>query len=332
MPNWVTGARVQFADPLGQDRYAYGTVIELKEDLPRGMSLVFLDKPKPDEGGLESEVCGPGYGHLVRSQDLRPMGNLRNHEEFYRNVPDTLGVVAPEGFTYQKVEFPRNAVGRVLTGPASNGEGSHYAISWYNVRHPSLRTVSDGKRVWENVWQVPGDPLRWCRFQAGSFKPMRTFYSSYCAFSPGDYLVYISDKPMGFPHPNGKQMQNYVVTPGVVFMHRGWDPDRCCIQGVIAGGMAPEVLGTNLNLRRQDVRKFEGDFIPAGERVEIVAEVIFKKKNLQGSTAKVILPTDAEGDVGVEFPEDLGAGSLDGVGREGRCLYIPSTAVRRISG
>jgi hypothetical protein len=332
MPNWVTGSRVQFADPLGQDRFATGTVIEVKEGMPRGMSLVCLDKPKLDEGGIESDVCGAGYGHLVKTGDLRPLSNLRNAEDYYRNVPDHIGVVAPEGFTYQKVEFPRNSVGRVISGPASNGEGASYTVAWFNVRHSLFRTARDGKREWENAWTVPTEPLRWCRFQPGSFKVVRSFYSSYCAFAPGDYLVYISEKPMGFPAPNGKHMQNYVVTPGVIFQHQGWDPDRACIRGTIAGGMAPEVLGTSLNLRKQDVRKFEGDFIPTGERVEIVAEVIFKKKNLQGSTVKIILPTDAEGDIGVEFPEDFGAGSLDGVGREGRCLYIPSTAVRRISG
>lgn len=43
---------------------------------------------------------------------------------------------------------------------------------------------------------------------------------------------------------------------------------------------------------------------------------------------KVILSTDAEGDVGIEFEEDLGAGSLDGIGKEGHCIYIEASLVK----
>jgi hypothetical protein len=43
---------------------------------------------------------------------------------------------------------------------------------------------------------------------------------------------------------------------------------------------------------------------------------------------KVILSTDAEGDVGIEFPDDIGAGSLDGIGREGHCIYIEASLVK----
>jgi hypothetical protein len=59
---------------------------------------------------------------------------------------------------------------------------------------------------------------------------------------------------------------------------------------------------------------------------------MFKKKNLQRSRGKVILATDFEGDVGIQFLEDIGAGSLDGIGKEGRCLYIPVESVEKVSG
>lgn len=330
MPDWVTGARVQVADPMGQERYASGTVIEVKEGLPRGTTLICLDKPKPD-GDDPLDICGSGYGHLVRTQDLRPLRDPRNHEAWYMDVPEHLAVVAPEGFTYMDITFPRGAVGRVITGPSSAGEGSGYTIAWLNVRDRHFRGGSDGKKEWSNVFSVPGDPLRWCRIEPGTYKVKRTFYSTFSPFEVGDYLVYVSEKPIPFPSKNGKEIQNHVVIPGVIFRHRGWDTERNCIQAVIVGGMSPETLGANLNLRKQDVRKFDQPFIPVGSAVEIVAEVIFKKKNLQGRRAKAVLPTDVDGDVGLEFPEDMGAGSLDGAGREGRCLYVPSQSVRLIS-
>jgi hypothetical protein len=43
---------------------------------------------------------------------------------------------------------------------------------------------------------------------------------------------------------------------------------------------------------------------------------------------KVILSTDTEGDVGIEFKEDIGAGSLDGIGKEGHCIYIEADLVK----
>jgi hypothetical protein len=96
--------------------------------------------------------------------------------------------------------------------------------------------------------------------------------------------------------------------------------------------MPRETLGMGVKIRTQDVMPFEGSFFSSGEEVEVVAEVVFRKKSLQGRRGRVILPTDADGDVGVEFPEDIGAGSLDGVGEEGRCLYIPADAVKEASG
>ncbi|HJS82602.1 MAG TPA: hypothetical protein VJ742_07170, partial [Nitrososphaera sp.] len=70
-------------------------------------------------------------------------------------------------------------------------------------------------------------------------------------------------------------------------------------------------------------------FMPE-EKVEVSLPVIFRKKQLQGLRGKIVLYPDREGDVGVEFSEDLGAGSLDGLGTDGRCLFIPAKALKKI--
>lgn len=315
----VTGTRVQIPDPLGKERYATATVIEMKEGWPKGKVLLCLDRPQNEEGHA-SETTGNGYGYLAHADHIRPLGPVRSAVDRYSSVPDHIGVVAPEGFK----EIPKNAVGRVLSL-----NDNQATVAWFNVRHPAFRQETDGKRVWESVWTIPAEPLRWCRLEPGTHKVKRTFYTTFSAFERGDYLVYISEKPVSLPGGAGKS--NYVVTPGVVFQHQGWDSDHCCIRGMIVAGMSPEIIGTNLNLRKQDVRKFEGVFLSAGATVEIIAEVVFKKSNLQGRRAHVVLPTDGDGDVGIEFTEDLGAGSLDGVGQEGRCLYVPAQAVKLIS-
>lgn len=64
------------------------------------------------------------------------------------------------------------------------------------------------------------------------------------------------------------------------------------------------------------------------QEIEICADIKFRKTSLLGKRGKVIIPTDLEGDVGVEFMEDLQAGSLDGVGNQGKCLYIKERALR----
>lgn len=69
-------------------------------------------------------------------------------------------------------------------------------------------------------------------------------------------------------------------------------------------------------------------FFAKGKEVQVTAEVSFRGLSLRGKRAKVILPTDPEGDVGLEFPENLRAGSLDGLGRSGYCLYVKADALK----
>ena len=64
------------------------------------------------------------------------------------------------------------------------------------------------------------------------------------------------------------------------------------------------------------------------QEVEITAEINFKKRSLKGMVGEVILSTDRDGDVGIELKEDINAGSLDGVGKGGHCIYIEASLVK----
>jgi len=176
-----------------------------------------------------------------------------------------------------------------------------------------------------NVFHVPKDQLRWCKFDPKTFKIERAWYTSKTIPTSGDILVYSSDKPLRL----GSQ---YVVTKGVLLRHSGLNSENRCLNVTILSGMDSSVIGSTCTVRRGDVEPFEGSFIDAGANVEVVAKVMFRKKSLMGKRGVAILATDFEGDLGVEFPEDIGAGSLDGAGTLGKCLYIPSESVKKVSG
>ena len=58
-------------------------------------------------------------------------------------------------------------------------------------------------------------------------------------------------------------------------------------------------------------------------------KILPKNHPLQGEKATVILPVDPDGDIGVVFKENIGAGSLDGMGPNGHCLYIPEKSLKK---
>jgi hypothetical protein len=306
----TTGTRVRLADPTGRDKYATGTIVELKDGTPKGYSLVCMDVPSEEHYTSEPDICGEGHGFLVSQRNLRPIEPRRSRDEIWQGVPDHIGMCNQESFSFEKKKFPRYSIGRV-----QEMHNERVTLTWRNVAGVTK-------------FYVPLDHMHFCRFEPGTNKVKNIWYTTRSPLVSGDILVYNSDKPHML---NGDTRNQYAMTRGVLLQHTGVDPDRCCINATIVAGMPLELLGTRVQLNKQHLRKHEGVFVPEGAKVEIIAEVVFKKKSLQGRRGKVVLATDFEGDVGIEFPEDIEAGSLDGAGREGRCLYIPTAAVKEIS-
>jgi hypothetical protein len=136
---------------------------------------------------------------------------------------------------------------------------------------------------------------------------------------------------------DGSRVTKYAVARGAILKRISsdkYDSDDGVGRGImvrVMSGTSPDIIGRKLVVNKREVYLFKNTFIEAGNIVEVIANLTFRKKNLQGQRGEVILGTDLDGDIGMEFPEDIGAGSLDGVGREGRCLYIPTDSVREIS-
>lgn len=306
MVELITGTRVKVGG-LGLGRHCNGTIVELKNGLPRKLVLVCMDLPHPDNQDLP-EVCGEEHGLLVPQDNLRPLKAM-NDLSLYKDVPPHIGMYAPESFSFQHRKFPRGSLGRVAQ--IQNG---HTTLTWLNV--PGL-----------NQFYVPTELLQWCWFDPETFKVKRTWYSTRTTFENGETLVYWGEKPTSIHRDDDV----YAITKGVLLKNTGYSAETGHLGATILSGMPKEILGSRGIFRKQDVKKFEGVFIPQASEVEIVADVMFKKQSLKGRRGKVILATDFEGDIGVQFPDDIGAGSLDGAGKEGKCLYIPVDSVKIIS-
>lgn len=310
MNRLVTGYRVRISDPLGEEKYAYGTVAEIKDQLPKGHVLLCMDQPSEHYVDFP-DVCGENHGYLTPSAHLRGT-NFRTREAAYEGLPEHIGLFNPEPFDQDNVHFPRHSVGRIITMAAES-----VTCVWKNV-----------KELKGQPFRVAKDSLRWCRFNPETNTVSRTWYTAQMPHSPGDILVYWSDKP----HMISGSRRGYPITRGVLLRHVSHDPENRGLIVTALSGMPEEYIGVKVKIPKNSVRKFEEPFIDVGEEVEIVAEVMFKKQNLQRSRGTVILATDFEGDIGIQFPEDIGAGSLDGIGKEGRCLYIPAGSVEKVSG
>ncbi|MFW9998276.1 MAG: hypothetical protein ACFFD4_39925 [Candidatus Odinarchaeota archaeon] len=83
----------------------------------------------------------------------------------------------------------------------------------------------------------------------------------------------------------------------------------------------------------ETLRKLKHRLIAQGTKVVVTTEMKHRGRDLRGRSGTVILPTDSEGDVGVEFAEGiLGGGSLDGRGEDGKCLYVPVGDLEEVKG
>ncbi len=304
--------RVVFPDPTGKYDTRSGTVVEVRADTRQGNVLVCTDLPH-DQFQDHPHICGERHGLELRSKYLRAYAASSSENE-YHGVPAHIGLCAAGSFSYEGMKFPSHSVGRI-----KKFSNAYVCLDWFV-----------GPLKGSGNHYIPKKFLSWCRFDPDTNH--RINYRWYRRSSTGDklpesregdILIYQSEKPISIP--------GYAVTPGVLFKHLGVDADGCCIKAQIVSGVPVESLGESLQLRAGTVRKFEGPFIFRGTRVEITAEVMFRKRRLQGAKAQVILSTDCDGDIGVQLPEDIGAGSLDGVGKEGHCLYVPTDAVKEIS-
>ncbi len=316
MDHYPTGTRVSVRS-TGEEDPLYGTIVELENSrsrIPDTAYLVCMDKPRPAHYKDYPKTCGTGHGRITAASAITTAGsNFRTTREMYAGVPTHIGMFVPKSFSQQGKTYPEGSSGRVL-----EMRTNAVRIRWY-LYGGGLCEVKDAS------W-VPKESVRWGRIHGGHRKATEWYTgTSRSDHEAGDILIYCSAAPLHIP---GTQ---YVITKGVILEFAGGASDRRHINVHIRAGMDPEIIGYAIKVPKSSVRLFKEPYIPAGEEVEITAEIMFRRKNLRGKRGTVVLATDSEGDVGIEFSEEMEAGSLDGAGTEGKCLYIPADAVNKIS-
>jgi len=306
--------------------------------------LVCLDQPLQSRDRARCRESEPflGYCHgaAVATRRIRTMDD-RNEREVWRGFPDHLGmaVTDPEK-NVDNVDFRYLDYGRILY---TQDQGRSVLIHWlssdrlleeYSARFHSRESFG---RYWDSCWFVPRSMLGFCALPMGSGGPPELWPADGSAalrselpHKEGDYLIYRHSQSVnvdGVRRPEGGR-RRYFVDKGTVLKVVAPDSKRGQYHVVVVGGCNSELVGHELRVNASAVEKLPFTWVPAGKTIEVVQEVVFKKTSLQGRKARVLVPTDGDGDLGVQFVDNLGAGSLDGAGKNGHCLYISAEAVK----
>jgi hypothetical protein len=153
-------------------------------------------------------------------------------------------------------------------------------------------------------------------------------------FVQGDLVVFVGQKPVLLSSRRRDNTRGIVSGTILRCETRGGlgvEERSGYVTAVVAGGAVPDVLGSVVLVKPSQVVLFDGTYVAKGSRVRVTGKVVFRKKSLCGKEGVVVLPTDEDEDIGVQFDEHINAGSLDGAGAEGHCVYLPATAVKNLS-
>lgn len=241
----------------------------------------------------------------------------------WKNVPPYVGVYAERGFVHDGIEFPRGTVGRVY---CYHHDERAISVLWKRMVVGN-DDCPDERFPYLHHWVVPAKYIKFGTVDLEEGRVITAWEDNKADAAPmkpqfqeGDMVI--STRAVRA----GAQLDHtYSIVRGTVLKVLG--ADRTTITAYIVGNCQEKMIGLQPRIDVTSVKAFPFVWIPGGQKVRVIQEVEFRKKSLQGRTAKVLSPTDQDGDVGVEFPEDIGAGSLDGLGQDGRCLFIPSKAL-----
>ncbi len=329
-----TGLRVSFPCPQTGAGHL-GTIVNTgsRDPLPRGTVLICSDIASVDFND-KVEYTGEGHGVVISRRNANPFPDQTSPEAF-AGVPKHIGVTVREMFEWDHVMFTRGVTGRLL-----HFDGDQATVSWnfarsknFYISDPIQDPKSGGPAIrWENCYSVPSAALKWCRWDSNAevckvwpgsvFQP-----STRTLLKNDDYVVYTGSKALRI---SGES--HYAVARGAILRITGNDGRGLCYTAALVGGCDEKAQGLQVNLDHTSITPLGFPYLSAGIQVEIVASVEFKKQELRGRRGVVILPTDADGDLGVQFQENIGAGSLDGAGKSLHCLYVPVGSVQKISG
>ena len=328
---YPVGTRVQVAI---KNSIKYGTIIRPSRR-ERENYLVCLDasmkepkrsmkEPKGTRQLAKEHVPYPGYVLSVPTGNMSTIASSAGAS--WEGVPKWVGVMVLKPFVEGKFKFSKGMTGRILELPTDDLA----TIAWDRDLGCDARRYNE----YCSVWSVPKQKLLMVSFARVPAQPAQTGANRMavatwpefvldCPFEEGDIVVYQGSKGLQVETRSGglRHVSNGAILQVIT-------PDRRNLIAGCLGGVLDDVVGTKVRVPTDYLTPFQHEYMKAGAKVEIVAEVIFRRRDLRGEKALVVLSTDADGDVGLQFEESIRAGNLDGAGKDGRCLYVPAGALK----
>lgn len=325
---FTSGTRVLFRNPINK-KMAYATVVGAVEEM-RGQespgTILLCTDDESERFRHHEQYTGAGHGVMVTCKKAEVdeiMGDS------WHTVPENVGVCVRKSFEHDTVGFPSGVTGRIVAPP--DMDRSMVLISW-NFSNDNFHNHEDnGGNLWNQCWQVPLSKISMCLLNYE--KKVLSHWPAGLGNKKSDRkkedICTVTGRSVNYV--NEETGREQVLPEGTVveLLKNNGGSSRTWTCRII-GGCPDGMMNAALNISERYLRDHPSpdSFYRPGQVVEIVAKVDFRKKPLQGMKGQVILSTDAEGDVGIEFKEDIGAGSLDGIGREGHCIYIEASLVK----
>jgi hypothetical protein len=326
---FTSGTRVLYRHPVSKKR-AYATVVGVVDEMSGherpGTILLCTDEPYLRFNHHEN-YTGEQRGVMVSAKKAEvdeAMGDT------WHNVPDNVGVCARKEFRHDDVGFPAGCTGRIVAPP--DADRNMVLVSW-NFSNDNFHTHEDsGGGLWNQCWEVPLSKVSMCLMNNNEKKVISHWPAGMGNKRPErkvkDVCI-VTGRSVSYMNEETGREQILPEATVVELLKNNGGSHRTWTCRVI-GGCPDGMINATMNIRELYLKNHPHPdrFYRPGEVVEIVAKVDFRKVALQGMKGKVILSTDTEGDVGIEFKEDIGAGSLDGIGKEGHCIYIEADLVK----
>lgn len=308
----ATGTRVRFSIVGKVDTgTVYGPRTLDKDGITPLDYLVASDTRRSGYYTSHPEAVGAHRGAIVHRGNLEVLPS--ENGDNWATLPSDIALVVTDEDKVDGVLFKRGRVGRplYLCHPdriIGRWEGS-----------PGIDESRD--------WEIPRDLVRFCLLDDKG-RPCH-FWPSFAPiskhqFKSGEVAIY-------FPDRTGFRIQELMggvaaLCRGAILQIEALDGRRATAR--VLGGCPTSSEGAKAVVETQHLRPFPHPWMSSGTLVEVTGEINFRRRPLKGQKGRVLVPTDSEGDVGVQFSENLGAGSLDGVGKNGHCLYINVEALK----
>lgn len=333
-PPFEIGTRVVVTDEhaaAGSSRSVKGTIIKVGPDISH-VKLDHLESGRDGRRARVIRVLNPNIAHYGPIH----WGLDADGYEQYHGVPAGTGVIVKEELFIENYIIAAGNVGRVL-----RERDDCYLIFFPQAAVEAfdpimLAVVVRGETMPWCRW-IDKDLVEWGWWNTGSFEIQKVYGSASVPETSkivvGGFVRFKGGQPHKFVAPNddGRATLNWAIQDGALLKVLVTSAERRgSVKCKIISGCSPEGLGTDIVLDKRNVVAVEEEniMIP-GQEVEIVAEIVFKEHNLHGRKGRVILASDADKEIGIELDSNINAGSLDGQGKAGHCLYVSEGTLRK---